>query len=509
MVIIDLRSYIFQIKQLIDTGQTEEAISHCLHILQSYPKYLDIYRVLGEAQLERGDHPEAADIFQRVLSSIPDDFVAHIGMSVIREEDQKLDEAIWHMERAFELQPSNSAIQSEIKRLYNMREGLEPKKVRLTRGALARMYIKGSLYPQAIGELQAALTEDQNRFDLKVLLSDVYFLSGNDEDGIKTADEVLQTLPYCYGANLTLAKYYQNASDKIKSRQYIDRLVELDPYFAHLEGLYGSTSDIPDDKVEIEKFVSTPRIETVSEEDESLPEMIEIESHASEEVVKAAAITEIETSRFKEDENELQGVEIEEADAVDELMPVKHSDWEHDQSLESDEKIDPILEEDTKPVVVTPVIDEPTLIEEIEEAESEQEGDIPDWLMELTEKETTDETQPVTEPDSDLKLESSKEEQKVKIETSKDISTSPEEGFDKITQTRYTFEAGNREEALSQYSELIKSRKNISAVIKELEKIAAEFPEDAAIQQKLGDAYLRNNQISEALQAFSRAEKLK
>ncbi|MFN2128809.1 MAG: tetratricopeptide repeat protein, partial [Anaerolineales bacterium] len=239
MTMISMRVYIRQIKQLINTGQTEEAISHCLHILKSYPKYIDAYRVLGEAYLERGNEAEAADIFQRVLSSIPDDFVSHIGMSVIREEDQKLDEAIWHMERAYEVQPSNSTIQTEIRRLYGSREGIEPQKVRLTRGALARMYVKGALFPQAIGELQAALAEDPNRFDLQILLADVYFRTGQENKGIDTCSQALEKLPYCLGMNMLMAQYFLGMNQEDKAEQYVERLLELDPYYTHLDSLDG------------------------------------------------------------------------------------------------------------------------------------------------------------------------------------------------------------------------------------------------------------------------------
>jgi hypothetical protein len=37
------------------------------------------------------------DIFQRVLAAVPDDFVSHVGLSIIRDDQGKLDDAIWHM----------------------------------------------------------------------------------------------------------------------------------------------------------------------------------------------------------------------------------------------------------------------------------------------------------------------------------------------------------------------------------------------------------------------------
>jgi hypothetical protein len=107
--------------------------------------------------------------------AVPDDFVAHVGLSIIRDEENKLDDAIWHMERAFEAQPANAAIQGELQRLYGRRDGMEPPKIRMTRGALARIYVQGELYPQAISEIRAVLAEDPQRSDMQVLLALSYF----------------------------------------------------------------------------------------------------------------------------------------------------------------------------------------------------------------------------------------------------------------------------------------------------------------------------------------------
>ena len=106
MADIPLRTYVQQLDNLIERKQVDEVIAHCRHILGLYPKHLDTYRMLGKALLEKGRHGDAADIFQRVLSVMPDDFISHVGMSIVREDEANLDAAIWHMERAFEAAPA-------------------------------------------------------------------------------------------------------------------------------------------------------------------------------------------------------------------------------------------------------------------------------------------------------------------------------------------------------------------------------------------------------------------
>ena len=103
MAKISLRNYNRLIENLVENGQHDEAIAHCRHILQTFPKYIEAYRLLGKAYLESKRYTEAVDIFQRVLMSVPDDFVSHVGFSIIADDQNKLDDAIWHMERAFEL----------------------------------------------------------------------------------------------------------------------------------------------------------------------------------------------------------------------------------------------------------------------------------------------------------------------------------------------------------------------------------------------------------------------
>ena len=79
---ITLRSYNREIEALTDQGNIDLAIAHCLHILKFFPKHVDTYRLLGKAYLENQRLGDAADIFQRVLSAVPDDFVSHITVAI-------------------------------------------------------------------------------------------------------------------------------------------------------------------------------------------------------------------------------------------------------------------------------------------------------------------------------------------------------------------------------------------------------------------------------------------
>src|SRR5678815_316587 len=97
-----LRAYLDELESLMETEALDEVIGHCRHILQHFPKNVETYRILGRALLEKTRFAEAGDVFQRVLSAYPSDFVAHLGMSNVSEEMGQIPAAAWHLERAFE-----------------------------------------------------------------------------------------------------------------------------------------------------------------------------------------------------------------------------------------------------------------------------------------------------------------------------------------------------------------------------------------------------------------------
>lgn len=283
---ISLRAYNREIENLIESGQTDAAIAHCRHILKFYPKHIDTYRLLGKAYLEAQRYAEAADIFHRVLSSVPDDFISQIGMSIIREDEGNLDAAIWHMERAFETQPSNTAIQDELRRLYGRRDGIEPPRIRLSRGALIRMYARGELYPQAIAEARAALAEDPNRIDLEVILARMYYLSGQKVAATEVCTRLVGKLPYCFEANRILAEILPTTSRAQDANIYRQRVIAMDPYLAHMTPGMLSPLEVPDNAVTLDYLEWQPEYETsaqpewtrtvgitwLAEEEEALPD---------------------------------------------------------------------------------------------------------------------------------------------------------------------------------------------------------------------------------------------
>ncbi len=262
MAKISLRAYNREIENLIERGQTSEAIGHGKHILRYYPKHLETYRLLGKAYLEAQRFTEAADILQRLLAAVPDDFIAQLGMSIIREDEGNFDAAIWHMERAFEVQPANGAIQAELRRLYGRRDGVEPPRIRLTRGALVRMYVRGELYPQAIAEIRSALSEDPKRTDLEAILAKVYFESGKKVEATEICGRLVSKFPYCFEACRILAQILPTTSKAEDAKIYQGRIEAMDPYIAYITPNAPTSQDVPEQAVQLERIEWQPITET-------------------------------------------------------------------------------------------------------------------------------------------------------------------------------------------------------------------------------------------------------
>ncbi len=255
---VALRVYNREIETLIDQNQIAEAAAHCQHILKTYPKHLETYRLLGKAYLEGRRLNDAADIFQRVLLALPDDFVSHLGMSLVRDEQKDLDGAIWHMERAFECRPSSAGVQSELRRLYGRRDGMEPPKIRLNRGALAQMYTKGGQFQQALTEIKAVLAEEPTRSDMKILQARAYFRAGMKVEATEVCTELLKQYPYNLDANRILVEILPGTSLAASVDTYRKRVNALDPYSALATTSIFDVESVPDNGISIERLEYDP-----------------------------------------------------------------------------------------------------------------------------------------------------------------------------------------------------------------------------------------------------------
>lgn len=249
---IPLREYVRDIENLIAKGKSAYAEQHCKHILHFYPKHVELYRLLGNACMDLEKTDEAGDVFQRLLSVIPDDFTALAGLGVIKEDQNDLDLAIWYMEKAGEVDPSNAAIQAEIRRLFLKRDGVSPERSWTTGGGLIRMYLKSNLFDQAIAKARSTLADDPQQIDIQLILARTYYHLGKRMEAAELCIQIVNVLPYCLEANKILFIVCSTMNRAAEAGVFQQRINEIDPYAAFISKNSPSASLVPDEAIMIE-----------------------------------------------------------------------------------------------------------------------------------------------------------------------------------------------------------------------------------------------------------------
>lgn len=221
------------------------AAARCRRILETFPKHVGTYSSLGQICLAMGQHDEAVDLFRRAISADPENAVAHAGLGTIYAARGQRDDAIGEMERALELAPANRETRHALRRLYGRGSAAGLMRVKMTRGALARTYLRGQLHAKGIGEAKAILAEEPHRFDLRVALAEALWRDGRHTDAEAACESILLDSPYCLKANLLLGKLWLNGDKDDEARRLLQRAQDLDPENLVAQKVFGPDSPLP------------------------------------------------------------------------------------------------------------------------------------------------------------------------------------------------------------------------------------------------------------------------
>ncbi|MBI4786120.1 MAG: tetratricopeptide repeat protein [Chloroflexi bacterium] len=251
---VTLSAYTEEIRTLIQTERSDQALPLCQHVLRYYPKHVDTYRQMAEASLERGDLDGARELFGRVLSADPENVIAYAGMAIIFERQNLTDEALWHLERAYELSPADLELRKELLRLYGEIEGKARARLKLTPGALARLYVQEGLFPQAVQEFRAIASHSPKRFDARVGLAETLWRSGQLREAADVSQAILNNLPFCLKANLILGTVWQESGLK-EGENFLNTATLLDPLNRVAQDLLGPRSPLRPGDALVPRFV--------------------------------------------------------------------------------------------------------------------------------------------------------------------------------------------------------------------------------------------------------------
>jgi tetratricopeptide (TPR) repeat protein len=181
-------------------------------------------RLLGRIFLEQQNYDEALKVFIKVLRADPEDLIAHAGRGLAYKEKGDIAKAIWHMERAAEIDAYNISVQEELTSLYKFAVGYQPKNKDLTRAAIARLHVIGGFYSQAQEELDEIIKKSPDRYDLKVLLAESLFLDKRKKESVKASSRIIKVLPDCIKPNAILGLVYIQIDNKLAAQRIASRL---------------------------------------------------------------------------------------------------------------------------------------------------------------------------------------------------------------------------------------------------------------------------------------------
>ncbi|MDY7039711.1 MAG: tetratricopeptide repeat protein, partial [Chloroflexota bacterium] len=241
---VGLKEYRARARELLDTEARDQAIAICQHILSHYPRDVMTYQLLGEICLDKRDYSQAIDFFQRVLSADPENFIARVGLSICFDEGGSLDEAIWQLERAFELNPGSVEVRNELRRLYSQRDGAELARIKLNSGALGRLYAKGEFFQLAATEFRGLLEQDPQLVDVQVALAETLWRDRRLTEAARLCVEILEKLPNCLKANLILASIWMESERTEEGKAKLELARSLDPTGTLAQELLGERSPL-------------------------------------------------------------------------------------------------------------------------------------------------------------------------------------------------------------------------------------------------------------------------
>lgn len=244
MADLTLRSQHLLAERLARSGEYEQAYWVARRILRAYPKYVGAYHILGQVYTATGRPQEALDIWARVLSADPEEARAYIGLAKAYEALQDWESASWQWLRALELEPGNRAARASFQRNQRIL-GKGTPRWKLTRGGLARTYLRGHLYNKGIAELQSILAEEPERFDLRLALGEAQWRIGQRQEAECTLEALLEALPYCLKANLILGQEWLGTDRDQMARTLLERAQMVDPDNLLAQELFGGLSPLP------------------------------------------------------------------------------------------------------------------------------------------------------------------------------------------------------------------------------------------------------------------------
>lgn len=213
------------IEAKIAAGQAEEALTLAQEVQARYPRALAVQRVLGEAYLALRKPREALGALGRTLAGNPEDARACCARAIVQQlQGDPISSLGWYR-RACDITPDDAVLRSAYRELAASlgQPAYEP-----TRMGLARLYLRGAAYPQALREWEQLVREQDDELVLVGLLETLW-RAGYMPAAHERSRRILANAPSCVKALLVLAAIELDAGNGEEAQRQMRRAAELDP----------------------------------------------------------------------------------------------------------------------------------------------------------------------------------------------------------------------------------------------------------------------------------------
>ncbi len=180
-------------------GQSEQAERFVLDYLAKGLEDPQLYFLLGNIRVRRGDPDGAVAYFEKCLAANPQSASAHNAIAAIRLNNDRLDEAEAHLKAASALNPRLTSLR------YNM----------------AQLFEKRNRYPEAVDFYLQEIQDSPKSFRALFNLSRVYRLMGREEEEAGALRKTIEANP-----DFPLA-YFQLARIELKRGRDLEEAIAL------------------------------------------------------------------------------------------------------------------------------------------------------------------------------------------------------------------------------------------------------------------------------------------
>ncbi|MGZ3598930.1 MAG: tetratricopeptide repeat protein [Ktedonobacterales bacterium] len=210
----------------IAAGRPDRAMALGLEIQSRYPRALAVQRVIGEIYLAQRKTREAIGALDRALAGNPEDARACCARAIVQQIHGNSMAALDWYRRACDINPDDQVLRSAYRELAS-HLGQPP--YQPTRMGLARLYLRGDLFPHAVREFESLLAEQPDSLEAQVGLAETLWRAQRTQAAEERCRRILLNAPSCLKATLILTAIELDAGHADEAERLARRATELDP----------------------------------------------------------------------------------------------------------------------------------------------------------------------------------------------------------------------------------------------------------------------------------------